>query len=421
MICERNLERKILITGGNFCNKGAQAMLFITVDELRKRYPNIDILFQTCEDLNLANFRFESVRMISDTVEMVCGGWKTPFIVVTRFFKDVLKYFMGRKEDLFSSFIEIKKIKNIDCIIDISGYAIGDKWSYNQNLEYIKRLNMAKKLEIPFFFMPQSIGQLGFSNLNDKKKSKMKHNMSKALNYASVIYARESFSKCNLEKIGVVHNVVQMKDMVLLHKSVNWENIFVNVPDVNLPILKTDNNIAIVPNTQIVNRYGIETALGMYTNVMNYLVELNYSVYIMSHSDEDLEVCKELYTKNHNSSIYLIENILDCREYEAFISQFDLLVASRYHALIHALKEEIPCIAISWDEKYKEMMSWLGQEDCVFDMDKLGDIDNSIKSRIKDVLENLIGRKKEIRKWLEIIQRENCFGFLDDLQFPERN
>ena len=421
MICERNLEGKVLITGGNFCNKGAQAMLFITVDELRKRYPNIDILFQTGEDLNLANFKFEYVRMTPDTVEMVCGDWMTLFVAIKRFMKDVLKYLMGRRKDLFSSFSEIKKIKNVNYIIDISGYAIGDKWSYKQNLVYIKRLNMAKKMKIPFFFMPQTIGQLDFSNLKDRKKGQIKHNMSKALNYASVIYARESFSKCNLEKMGVVHNVVQMKNMVLLHKSVNWENIFVDVPNVDLPVMKTVKNIAIVPNTQIVKRYGIETALKIYSDVMIYLIELNYSVYIMSHSDEDLEVCKELYTKNHNDNIYLIETCLDCREYEAFISKFDLLVASRYHALVHALKEEIPCIAISWDEKYQEMMSWLGQEDCVFDIDSSNDIVNRIKCQIKDVLANLVERKKKIRKQLEIIQQENCFGFLDDLQFPERN
>lgn len=32
---------KILIVGANFENKGAQSMLFITVDELKKRMPGL--------------------------------------------------------------------------------------------------------------------------------------------------------------------------------------------------------------------------------------------------------------------------------------------------------------------------------------------------------------------------------------------
>lgn len=33
---------KILIVGANFENKGAQSMLFITVDELKKRMPGLN-------------------------------------------------------------------------------------------------------------------------------------------------------------------------------------------------------------------------------------------------------------------------------------------------------------------------------------------------------------------------------------------
>ena len=36
--------RYILISGGTLRNKGAQAMVFVAVDELRKRFPNHEIL-----------------------------------------------------------------------------------------------------------------------------------------------------------------------------------------------------------------------------------------------------------------------------------------------------------------------------------------------------------------------------------------
>ena len=39
--------QNILITGANFANKGAQAMLFVTISEARKRYPNANIFYTT--------------------------------------------------------------------------------------------------------------------------------------------------------------------------------------------------------------------------------------------------------------------------------------------------------------------------------------------------------------------------------------
>ena len=41
--------KNILITGANFGNKGAQSMLFITVDELRKKYGDCKIWFSSYE------------------------------------------------------------------------------------------------------------------------------------------------------------------------------------------------------------------------------------------------------------------------------------------------------------------------------------------------------------------------------------
>ena len=36
---------KVLITGANYNNKGAQSMLFVTIDEIKKRIPDSEIYF----------------------------------------------------------------------------------------------------------------------------------------------------------------------------------------------------------------------------------------------------------------------------------------------------------------------------------------------------------------------------------------
>ena len=44
------MKRNILITGGELFNKGAQSMTFITVNELKKRFPNHEILLSSSRD-----------------------------------------------------------------------------------------------------------------------------------------------------------------------------------------------------------------------------------------------------------------------------------------------------------------------------------------------------------------------------------
>ena len=53
--------KKFLIIGANFINKGAQSMLFITMDEIYKRFPNAIVYFGTFEDIDESEYRFKPV------------------------------------------------------------------------------------------------------------------------------------------------------------------------------------------------------------------------------------------------------------------------------------------------------------------------------------------------------------------------
>ena len=56
------MSMKVLITGANFNNKGAQSMLFVTVDEIRKRIPDCEIYFGCgLADPKLSNVCFLSL------------------------------------------------------------------------------------------------------------------------------------------------------------------------------------------------------------------------------------------------------------------------------------------------------------------------------------------------------------------------
>ena len=59
------------------------------------------------------------------------------------------------------------------------------------------------------------------------------------------------------------------------------------------------------------------------------------------------------------------------------------MVASRFHSLIFALSQDIPCLAISWSHKYKELFRLFDQEKFVVEDTAL---DNSGLFKLMDEL-----------------------------------
>lgn len=53
------------------------------------------------------------------------------------------------------------------------------------------------------------------------------------------------------------------------------------------------------------------------------------------------------------------------------IGACDLMLGSRFHALIAALSSGVPAVAIGWAHKYPELLGEFGMERLVFDHDAL--------------------------------------------------
>ena len=67
-----------------------------------------------------------------------------------------------------------------------------------------------------------------------------------------------------------------------------------------------------------------------------------------------------------SENVYFIEDDMNCLEYGGFVKQFDFIIASRFHAIVHAYKENVPAIILGWAVKYHELAKNLNQEKFVF-------------------------------------------------------
>ena len=212
---------KILITGANFENKGAQSMLFITADEIRKRAGNAEIYFSTSEKCNLRNYRFKSVYLTTLTQKIALSKHYISLPLIKNTLRDCIRFILGRKKNIWQ-FTRLRELMpDIDVIIDVSGFALGQKWSAGSQEDYLNNIRIAKKYNIPMYLMPQSFG--GFSYSDDKKY--LLPEIKELLKYPRVIFAREQAGYTELTKRFRLNNVKLSTDLVLQNKSIELSNI----------------------------------------------------------------------------------------------------------------------------------------------------------------------------------------------------
>lgn len=372
-----NAEKKgigdvFLITGAQFENKGAQSMLFVTVSELKRKNPECDIYYLPID--NISNY---------------------PDSVISEYQFHIIREGRGIYSQLYGLFPQIS------AIIDVSGYALASKWNCGHFLEI---LLLAKNNDIPIYYMPQSFGPFDFTAEWDKR-------IREGLAHAEVIFARERTGyNLLINKYGL-KNVKMSMDLVLQNRGITYENIYLKGLKLDSYKLKTKHNIAVIPNTRTYEFGNKNELLEIYECIIKKLLERGKNIYLISHSN-DKQVCRDIYEMfSEDKNIFIYKRSLDCLEYSILVREFEYIIASRYHSIVHAYKEKIPCIAIGWAEKYKELLNLFGQERYVFDVRSKID-----KNKLMEAINHLEGvwkqEKKKIGAVLSKVQTENCFDVI---------
>lgn len=365
----------IVVVGGEMSNKGAQSMLFQIVSEMKKRYPSK-------KTVALTDIKPDDAKSIADiySFEIVPFGIRDIFYLYGGVQTVMAKVSGISKENI----IHLKEILNNTCMaFDVSGYAFSSSLNTLNSIKYLYRIAVLKKYTIPTVLMPQSFGPFHYKfPFNQYIKMTGK----KLLPYPAVIFAREQHSFDAVKKQFNLNNVCLSKDMVLTGKEVIRDAVLkTNISLREYPITKPCT--AVVPNNMLVKKISSEKALHIYQNVIDALIKYDKDIYIVQHSEADTDLCRKIkeYYRD-NPRIILLQENLNCLEYDLLIRQFDFIIASRYHSLVHAYKQNVPCIAIGWSEKYDSLMAIMGQSNYMIDARNI--IDGEIPSKISIMQEN---------------------------------
>lgn len=393
----------VIITGGDLKNKGAQAMTFITVDEIRRRFPGERIYLASgtgseADKTKAEPFRFEIIdAAICDLKGLACVNPFIRLLLEMRYGKAVYHKEYG------------KFWRDTDLLIDISGYSIGTDWGIRTSLLAALRGKIAALFGAKVYYMPQSFGPCDFGGFKGRLAEAL---LKKWLSCADVLFAREKQGYDFLRNKYGLKNVRLSCDLVLQNQRIDLSNVYKEIPDMLRFEIK-QRSIAIIPNAKTFRFGREEKILSLYQAAINGMMDRGYTVYLIFHSSEDQKICgklKDFFSEEER--VVLIRDELSCIEYGQVAKQFDFVIASRYHSVIHAYKEGVPCIVLGWAVKYAELLSLFGQEKFVFDV--RGEID---EKRFLDMITEMECNDKayseQVREKLKEIQQENVFDVVE--------
>lgn len=402
-ILKKSKPGNVVIIGAGLHNKGAQAMLFTTVDRIRRVLPerNIYILHTQSFELEESEKSFYKFKIL-------------PWYSGIKFrLLSFLGNLLGKRN--ISKRIEnhIRDIiKNADFFIDISGYALAASAGLYGSLDYLLNIIIARKFSVSYYILPQSIGPFDYRLTH---KILLYPLMKLCLRYPKRIFLREEEGLKCVSKF-TKKNVEKSYDIVLQSKKYNLANIYIRkIRFKNIRI--KPNSVGIIPNYHIIDRLNPGQIYSIYCSLINRLIDTKETVYILKHANNDLQICKTIKSFfMDNTRVRLILNDLNCIELESIIRQFDFVISSRYHSIINSYKNGVPALVIGWATKYVELLEDFNQLDYFFDVRNKIDsdkIDNSLSKLIK----NLKYEKEKITERMNRMSSETVFDIFNNAKF----
>ncbi|NNV54426.1 polysaccharide pyruvyl transferase family protein [Limnovirga soli] len=405
-----------LLVGGNFINKGAEAMLKTVRFKILERHPNAQV-YCICHPEEREIATRQGFIPITDTTPPTVKKVKNLADKVINKLKTTLGGASKPYAD-YSPMGDIEKIQNLVAAVDVSGFAYGDKRGYIQPLETIKIIHFCKKNNAKYIFMPQAWG--------DFKEPKVAANCRSMIKSADAYFTRDDVSR------KFVANLLQQKlEDIPLACDIAFH---FPIPAISGKEILARNGIqlnpdrltvSISPNMRIYERMKGTGANNEYVQAFCTIIkELGKRFEILlvpneirpggGDNKDDQFLSKTIYQAvEDKTNCHFFEGYYSAEEIKAIIKETDLLIASRFHSLVFALSLGIPCMAISWSHKYRELFKLFNLQDFVLEdkgsntdsilqtFEKLYEQRESIAANISETLPKLKESNKHVFNLLD--------------------
>ncbi|TPH18977.1 polysaccharide pyruvyl transferase family protein [Litorilituus lipolyticus] len=365
----------IEIKGVQFSNKGAELMLVAIIEQLDNELGDYQITLSPG-------------RFLPYEKRAKLGAWqKLSFRRGSIDLTGLISKLPSKILNFFKRYGLVTE-KNVDVILDASGFAYGEQWGDKSLLFTANEVIRCKKINKPYIFLPQAFGPFNQTRIREAAR--------KIFSNASLTFPRDEHSYIAVmgtvgqNELGTIQLMPDFTCLVEPKPFEKYQNQYTEAES---------KSICLIPNNKMVSKFhhtdaeqDTESYLNFLVTVGKYYQEQGWQVVLLNHEGkEDQAICQQIQEQliegRHLNSVDIVEG-LSAVDIKAFIGSVDAVVSSRFHGCVSALIQGVPCLATSWSHKYQMLFN------------EYGLLENVLDFKLKDheIIEVLSAFNKELDK-----------------------
>ena len=306
-----------------------------------------------------------------------------------------------------------QQVAAVDAVVDISGYMYGRR-GLGGFADFAALLaEEALRARKPYVALPQAW---------DPAPPDQQRSLKRLFNSSTRLYARDRVSQANLARVvGVSQDVIPLcPDIAFCFEAFDAD------ATTSLPRKHDRLLVAVSPNVRVYERSsGIgenNTYVRTVSAIVRQLLAEDLDVLLIPHEyrydkmrgSDDRLICSLIHlTLGQPERVYTFDEPLSASEIKAMIGRCELVIGSRFHALIGGLSQGIPALALGWSHKYDELMSDCGLRGCVVGLDDLSNVEKILQN-VQQIWQNRNVLKVQLQGRLPTI-RAHVDRMFDDV------
>lgn len=343
---------KIVLSGVETNNKGAELMLYAILQEIERKYPKAEVYISSFQIRQGMDYLKTPLKLHTFPYEWLVGKTHINSIL----------WRMGLP------IVECMNFVKGDFFFDGSGFLFSDQCDlWGTTPAWWRRvLKAQRKNDAKIVFLPQAFGPI--------EKEKTKQALKVLSDYATIVMPREKVSYDYLKNSGIMN-------MNKVRKFADFTSLVEGVFPKAFMHLK--GGICIIPNMKMIEKGRIryDDYIKLLTAIATEGERSGKPVYLLNHEgSKDAELCLRCKESIENN-IEAVTN-LNALEVKGLISSAYMVITSRFHGLASALNSGVPSLATSWSHKYEELFKDYGLEGFILPLDN----NNIAIERFKELL-----------------------------------
>ncbi|WP_454802320.1 polysaccharide pyruvyl transferase family protein [Mucilaginibacter phyllosphaerae] len=332
----------IELRGVEFVNKGAELMLFAILERVKIRYPKAIITMQIGANTPKHKLAEMGIKIKVSGRRGNCLGLFIPSFLLHK-----AGYYLERE---------------VNVVLDGSGFAFGDQWgaAYAERRigsKIAKWHKQGKKIVL----LAQAFGPF--------EKPDIRKVMEQIITNADLIFTREEESHKHLTGI---------KNSPIINQSPDFTNLIkAKIPS---DFCNDECEVGVIPNYKMVGSKisDKDEYINYLRHAINSTINLGLKPFFLIHEGKrDHELAKSVNMLLANPLKIIIKE--DPLEIKGIISLTKFVICSRFHGVVSALSQGVPCIVTSWSHKYEMLLKEYDfEEGLTSDLSDYDSLDNML-------------------------------------------